>query len=57
MLVEVADMIRASQPDQAAVRLVYGSEGGKVIGKEPSDACEVSWHGSYEPGKPARGRK
>lgn len=57
MLVEVADMIRASQPDPSAVRLVYGEEGGKVIGKMPSDASEVSWHGTHEPVKQARGRK
>ena len=57
---KVADMIRASQPDPANVRLVYASEGGREIGKLPAPECELTWHGSYaahEAGRAGRVRR
>lgn len=45
-------MIRATCPDPSAVRLVYAAEGGRTIGKLPTE-LELTWHGTHVP----KGRK
>lgn len=49
-VIAAADMIRASQPDPGAVRLIYAEEGGKSIGRIPDDdLVELTWHGTRRP--------
>lgn len=52
-VIEVADLIRSSLPDPSSVRLVYAEEGGKRIGKAPSE-FELTWHGSHVPSERKR---